>query len=779
MLGTTISHYRVLDRLGAGGMGVVYRAEDMRLGREVALKTLPPEVENDPQMVERLVREARSASSLNHPNICTIHEVDEADGHHFITMELLQGQTLRERIAEGPLPTAELVRIGIQVADALDAAQKKGIVHRDIKPANVFLTIRGEAKVLDFGLAKLETQKQAVPTAAGITATGIIAAPATDFHLTSSGQTVGTIAYMSPEQARGQQLDARSDLFSLGIVLYEMATGSLPFTGSTTALMFDAILNREPVPISSLNADLPHAFGSIVHKLLEKDPKLRYQSASDVVGDLRRVRRDTSSAKSVPATPGTRKAGKIIDSLAVLPFSNATGDPGFDDLGDTIAEGAIDALTHVNRLRVVPRSKSFRYRDQGDDLHTVGQKLEVRAVLSGRLTIRGDQLSIRAELIDVAKDTQLWGSQFSCGLNEVQDVEQEIARCVIEKLRAPSSGAAKKGARKAAATEARSDAYELFARANDRAIEWTPDGLQASIELYQQAIDADRQCAPAYACMAIAYAMLAVVGRVDTAEALGRAKEYGRRAIEMDETLSEAHAALSLAETFADFNLPAALWEGERALELNPNSALARYAYAQTLAACGRLEEAGEHARAGCEIDPLMAPINYCYGLVLYYQGRWDEAEAQLQRALEINPNFLMAQAVRAIALARSGRFLEAMTEGDELTRKSQDIAWEMLRGYLAALAGEYETASNTLGRAEFAPVAEGAYYAAAIYGVLGELDRGFAELERARDSGFAFLATAAVNPVLDPFHSDPRWVPFLRSMESLAEAIRELPGIG
>ena len=781
MLGTTISHYRVLDRLGSGGMGVVYRAEDMRLGREVALKTLPPEVENDPQMVERLVREARSASSLNHPNICTIHEVDEADGHHFITMELLQGQTLRERIAESPIPTAELVRIGIQVADALDAAQKKGIVHRDIKPANVFLTIRGEAKVLDFGLAKLETQKQSIPTAAGITATGIIAAPATDFHLTSSGQTVGTIAYMSPEQARGQQLDARSDLFSLGIVLYEMATGSLPFTGSTTALMFDAILNREPVPIAHLNADLPHAFGNIVHKLLEKDPKLRYQSASDVVADLRRVRRDTSSAKSVPANaPSTRKAGKIIDSLAVLPFSNATGDPEFDSLGETIAEGAIDALSHVSRLRVVPRSKSFRFRDQADDLHTVGEKLEVRAVLSGRLTIRGDQLSIRAELIDVAKDTQLWGSQFSCGLNEVQDVEQEIARRVIEKLRAPSSGAAKKGARKVApAAEAPNDAYELFARANDRAIEWTPDGLQAGIELYQQAIDVDGQCAPAFGCMAIAYAMLAVVGRVDTAAALGRAKEYGRRAIEMDETLSEAHAALSLAETFADFNLPAALWEGERALQLNPNSAIARYAHAQSLAACGRLEEAIEHARAGCEVDPLMAPINYCYGLMLYFQGRWDEAETQMQRTLEINPAFSAAQAVLAIALARSGRFLEAMAQADDLAQRNQDIAWEMLQGYLAALAGEYETASHTLARAEFAPVAEGAYYAAAIYGVLGELDRGFAELERARDSGFTFLATAAVNPVLDPFRSDPRWMPFLRSMESLAEAIRELPGIG
>jgi eukaryotic-like serine/threonine-protein kinase len=774
MLGTTISHYRVLDRLGSGGMGVVYRAEDTRLGREVALKCLPPEVASDPQMVDRLVREARAASSLNHPNICTIHEVDQAEGHHFITMELLEGQTLRERIGEGHIPTDEFVRIGIQVADALDAAHKKGIIHRDIKPANVFLTSRGQAKVLDFGLAKLEAPKLAA------TATGVTAAPTgnVDFALTSPGQTVGTIAYMSPEQARGQKLDVRSDLFSLGVVLYEMATGELPFSGNTTALIFDAILNREPVPLSRLNANIPPAFGNIVTKLLEKDLRLRYQSASDVVADLRRLLRDGSPVKTAsPSPPTARKAGKTIDSLAVLPFANATGNPELDYLGDAIAEGVIDGLSHLPKLRVLPRSKAFRHRNHADDPHAVGRELAVRAILTGRITLRSDLLSIRAEMIDVAKDTQLWGSQFSCSANDVLDVQEEIARRVAERLRAPSSAGSKKATRKSSPEPVHNDADELFLRGNDHAIQWTLEGLQRAIELYRQAIDADPRYAPAYACMAIAHTMLTAVGRVDTAQAFGQAKACARRAIELDEALSEAHAALSLTEVFCDFNLAEALWQGERALHLNPDSAIARYAYAQTLSACGRLDEAIEQAREGCAIDPLMAPMNYCYGLLLYYQGRWDEAEAQLQRTLEIHPNFLMARAVRGIVLARSGRFSEAMDQVNELLNKQPDPVWELLLAYVAALAGQREEAESILAQMDSAAVADGAYFAATIYGALGDLDSGFAELERARDLGFAVLATAAVNPALDPFRSDPRWEPFLRSIEELAQAIRELQG--
>jgi serine/threonine protein kinase/tetratricopeptide (TPR) repeat protein len=773
MLGTTISHYRVLDRLGSGGMGVVYRAEDTRLGREVALKCLPPEVAGDPQMVERLVREARSASSLNHPNICTIHEVDQADGHHFITMELLEGQTLRERIGEGPIPAEELHRIGVQVADALDSAHKKGIIHRDIKPANVFLTSRGEAKVLDFGLAKLETPKL-VATAAGITA-----APGGKAELlTSPGQTVGTIAYMSPEQARGQKLDVRSDLFSLGVVLYEAAAGELPFPGGTTALIFDAILNREPVPLSRHNTSLPDAFANVVTKLLEKDCRLRYQSASDVVADLHRLHGGGVSIKPARAiSPTVRRVGKIVDSLAVLPFANETRNPELDYLGDAIAEGLIDELSNLPKLRVVPRRKAFRHRDHADDLRLVARELEVRAVLSGRITLRSDLLSIRAEMIDVAKDTQLWGSEFSCTASEVLDVQEEIGRRVAERLRAPSSVGSKKATAKSSPTPVRNEADELFLRGNDQAIQWTPDGLQRGIELYRQAIDADPRYAPAYACMAIAHTMLTVVGRVDTAQAFGEAKACARRAIELDEALSEAHAALCLTEVFSDFNLAEALWQGERALELNPDSAIARYACAQTLAACGRLDEAIEQAREGCAIDPLMAPINYCYGLLLYYQRRWDEADAQLQRTLEIHPDFVMAGAVRGIVVARVGRFSEARAQLSELLNRDRDPVWELLLAYIDALAGEREQAVSILAQVDCAAVADGAYFAATIYGALGELDRGFAELERARDVGFAVLAPAAVNPALDPFRSDPRWEPFLRSIEELAHAIQELQG--
>ncbi len=768
MIGKTISHYKVLDKLGSGGMGVVYRVEDTRLGREAALKCLPPDVASDAQMVERLVREARSASSLNHPNICTIYEVDEDAGYHFITMELLQGQTLRDRIAAGSIPMAELLRIGIQIADALSAAHKKGIIHRDIKPANVFLNERGEAKVLDFGLAKVEE------ASAAVTATGVAA-------LTSSGQTVGTIAYMSPEQARGQKLDARSDLFSLGVLFYEMATGELPFPGGTTAIIFDAILNRKPVRISQLKPGIPSSFENIVEKLLEKDCRNRYQTAAEVLADLRRMTVDGNLLKTASAKAASpRKAGKTIDSLAVLPFANATGNEALDHLSEMAAEGVLDGLSHLPKLRVVPRSKAFRYRDRSDDPYAVGRELAVRAVLSGRITMRDDMLSIRAELIDVAKDTQLWGSQVSCTLKEVQGASDEIVRGVIGRLTAPSTGAAKKNVRKAQPADPQpsvNDPYELFGQGNSQVVQWTPDGLQGGIDLYRQAVELDPQFATAHACMAIAYAMLPILARFDPREAFSLASAAARRAIELDEASSEAHAALSITETFSDFNLAEALFEADRALVLNSDSAIAQYAAAQTLAACGRLDEAVEHARDGCEIDPQMAPINYLYGVLLYYQGRLDEAAVQLERTLEIYPRFLMARAMFGVVLARSGRFAEAMTTVNQVLRESPDPYWGLMMAYVAVTAGKREEAEAALSKWNAESLVDGAYLSATIYGALGDLDRGFAELERARDFGFAALAMGAVDPPLEPFRDDPRWDPFWRGVVELAQTIRELQG--
>jgi len=745
MIGQTVTHYRILEKLGGGGMGVVYKAEDTKLGRFVALKFLPDELFQDRYAVERFRQEARAASSLNHPYICTIHDIDEHEGRQFIVMELLEGQTLKHRIAGRPMEIEQVAKLGIQIAEALESTHAKGIVHRDIKPANIFVMDSKQAKVLDFGLAKL------LRPVSELTLTEAFTEPQ------SAG---GTLPYMAPEQLRGQEVDSRTDIYALGVVLYEMTTGQRPFRDELPTQLSDAILHRPPPPPRRSNLSLPPKLEDIILKCLEKDPENRYQSAREVAVDLRRL---SDPTVAVRVSPSRSRHGVIaavisfvlvagviaglnvgkwrqrlfrtspgrIESLAVLPLENLSGDSQQDYFADGMTEAVITEVAQISELKVTSRTSMMQYKHTKKPLRQIAKELGVDAVLEGAVQRSGGKVAITAQLIEGATDRHLWAKSYEREMSDVLVLEREVAQNVAEEV------GVKLGASQqeyiAAARPVDPEAHENYLLGIHYLRSGTREGTEKAIEYFQTAIAKDPHDALSYAGLAGAYRGLSSLYMAPL-EAMPKAKAAAVKALELDETLAESHASLGVLKLFYDWDWPGAEKEFRRALELNPSLVEAHLGEATYLASLGRFDDALAEDNLALSLDPASTRARVASLTHSYLGRRFDRTIEECHKAIELAPNVGTPHAILGLVLSSEGRSADAIAEAQKGARLSGSPSHLAMLGYVYGRAGNRAEAKKVID--SLAELSKQRYVCsfdvAGIYIGLGQPDQGLQWLEKA-----------------------------------------------
>jgi len=825
--GTKLGRYEIRSQIGAGGMGEVYLAQDTELDRMVAIKILPEALASDPQRLQRFVQEAKAASALNHPHILTIHEIGTTANSRFIATEFIDGETLRQHVNAG-MKLSDILETAIQICGALSAAHSAGIIHRDIKPENIMVRRDGYIKVLDFGLAKLTEPRGS---------TTDTEAPTKAMVNTGAGTVMGTANYMSPEQAKGTHVDARTDLWSLGAVLYEMITGRVPFHGETPTETVSLILQKEAAPLTRFTNEVPAELERIVTKALTKDREERYQTAKDLLIDLRNLKRKievdaeiertvapelrpsvstgggqsvtptgsggvaaTTSAKTAHSASSAeyivsgikqhkvavaviaslvliavgagvigmsaylraRNSEVAIESIAVLPFVNQNHDPDSEYLSDGVTESIINSLTQLPSLKVMARSSVFRYKGKEADPMAAGKELGVRAVLTGRIMQRGDSLTISTELLDVRDNKQLWGEQYQRKVSDLLAVERDIAREITGNLRLKLSGPEQ--SRVVKHYTENPEAYQLYLKGRFYWNRRTEEGARKGIEYFQLAIDKDPTYALAYTGLADCYSILGTsynVASLSPSEAIPKAKSAATKALEMDDTLAEAHTSLAYIRLNYDWDWAGAEREFKRAIELDPNYANAHHWYSHYLMAMSRPEESLAESKRALELDQLDLVMNIHLGWHYIYAHQYDLAIAQFRKTLEMDPNYGLTHWYLGQAYALKGMYAEAETE--LLKAKyllQQNVAVEADIGYAYAASGKGGEAKKVIDELKQSSKQRyiSSYYLALIYTGLGEKDSAFEWLENAYRERSDLLIYLKVDSRLDSLRSDARF---------------------